>query len=157
MGVSRYALGKLSGWKHVLTQVQHGDVAVMRMFGKNVQHRLVVITLRHQIVHDQDSSAWKPRVQLLFGGYARTKGDTFPLQLLKTPLPRSVTIMHATGWRGKQITILGQETYSEHRLARSRGTHDQDTGRGTKGKRCALQHDALNVMTMCLQLHSFIL
>ena len=55
--------------------------------------------------------------------------------------------MHATGWGGKQIAILGQETYGKHCLARSRRTHDQDTGRGAKRKRCTLQHDAEDMMT----------
>ena len=53
MGVSGNALGKLARREHVLAQVQHRDVAMMRMFGENVQHRLVVVPFRHEIVHDE--------------------------------------------------------------------------------------------------------
>ena len=53
MRVSRDALGVFPRWKHVLTKVQDRDVSVMRMFGENVQDRLVVVSLRHEIVHDE--------------------------------------------------------------------------------------------------------
>ena len=57
MRVARDALGKFAERKHVLAQIEDRDVAVMRMFGENVQHRLVVVALRHQIVHDEQSSS----------------------------------------------------------------------------------------------------
>ena len=66
MRVARDALGVFARRKHVLAQVEDRDVAVMGMLGENVQHRLVVVTLRHQIVHDQQSSSGKPFVQNLF-------------------------------------------------------------------------------------------
>ena len=73
VGVARNALGKLARRKHVLTQVEDRDVAMVGMFGENVQHRLVVVPLRHEIVHHQQSSSGKAFVQLLFGGHARAK------------------------------------------------------------------------------------
>ena len=93
MGVSRYALGKFARRKHVLTQVEDRDVAMVGMFGENVQHRLVVVTLRHQIVHHQQSTSGEPFVQLLFGWYART-------------LPRPVTVMNPVRTRGKEVEIV---------------------------------------------------
>ena len=42
--------GIFFSWKHVLTQVKHRDVPMMRMFGEQLQHLFVVASFGHQIV-----------------------------------------------------------------------------------------------------------
>ena len=38
MGIARNGFGILAGGKQILTQIQDGDVAMMRVFGKQIQH-----------------------------------------------------------------------------------------------------------------------
>lgn len=49
VGIPEDALGVITGWEHVSTQVRHVDILMMRMFGKQLQHAFVVLSFFHQI------------------------------------------------------------------------------------------------------------
>ena len=50
MSIARNGLGILAWRKQVLTQAQDGDVAMMRVFFKEIQDSLIVTSFLHQIV-----------------------------------------------------------------------------------------------------------
>lgn len=49
-------LAKLAGWKKVLCQIQNGDVAMVGIFGEQVQYLFVLTPFSHEIVQDQDAT-----------------------------------------------------------------------------------------------------
>ena len=49
MAIPGDALGVITGLEHVSTQVHHGDILMMRMFGEQLQHGFVVPPFFHQI------------------------------------------------------------------------------------------------------------
>ena len=57
MGIARNGFGIPARGKQILSQIQDGDVTMMRVFGKQIQHPFVVAPFLHQIVPDQ-----RPRV-----------------------------------------------------------------------------------------------
>ena len=65
MGIARNGFGILAGGKQILTQIQDGDVTMMRVFGKQIQHPFVVAPFFHQIGQDQQPAlGWVPGFQV---------------------------------------------------------------------------------------------
>ena len=98
----------LSGWqtdilargKEILSQIQDGDVTMMRVFGKQIQHPFVVPALLHQIFQDQHPSlGWVPSVQVGGLGKSFVKVDAPFLQGFESRLPCPVAIMKGTRCR----------------------------------------------------------
>ena len=50
MSIPRDGLGIFSGWKQILTQVEHRDVPMMGFSGEKIQHTFVVSSFVHEIV-----------------------------------------------------------------------------------------------------------
>ena len=67
------ALGVFAGREHVLTQVEDGDVSMMRVFGEQIQDILSVAALGHEFVQDQDTASGKPGPQVLDVGHPFVK------------------------------------------------------------------------------------
>ena len=139
MGVARNGFGILAGGKQILTQVQDGDVTMMRVFGKQIQHPFVVAPFLHQIVQDQQPTLGRvPDVQV--GGLGKTfvKVDAPFLQRFETRLPGSVAIMQGRRWARLEIVPgLFQQPRHKIRFATPRRSGHHDTGG------CA-KHDALS-------------
>ena len=116
MVLANFPLGK-----KVLSDVNHRDVAVMRMFGKNIHDCLVIPTLVHQIVHHQQSTTRRtePLVQI------RHRRDPFVKMnlgfgrlghLLEFALHGPITIVHV-GFQPLEIMRRIPEKFGdEHRL-----------------------------------------
>ena len=56
VGVAGDTLGEIARWEDVLAQEETRDVLVMRMFGEEIEHPLVVTSFLHEIVQDQHTS-----------------------------------------------------------------------------------------------------
>ena len=134
MSIARNGFGILAGGKQILTQVQDGDVTMMRVFGKQIQHPFVVAPFRHQIVQDQQSTFGRvPGVQVGGLGKPFVKVDAPFGQRLETRLPGPVTIMQ--GWRWARLEIvpgLFQQPRHKIGLATPRRAGHHDTGRCAK-------------------------
>ena len=50
MSISSNTLSIFARWKHVLTQVLDGDVLMMGVFGRKIQHLFIVSSFGHQII-----------------------------------------------------------------------------------------------------------
>ena len=50
MSISSNTLSIFARWKHVLTQVLDGDVVMMGVFGRKIQHLSIISSFGHQII-----------------------------------------------------------------------------------------------------------
>ena len=54
MGIAKInRLGEFARGEQILGQIQHGDVAMMGIFGEQIQHAFVLSPFFHEIVQDQ--------------------------------------------------------------------------------------------------------
>ena len=127
MRIAVNGLGTLAGWKQILCQKQHGDVSVMRVFGEQIQHALVLSPFGHQIVQNQDASLGKPLGQLSRVGNPLVKLNALSFHAVKPRLPSIVRIHHLFRW-GLKHFFLPQQTFHQHRLAAAAGGGDDDAG-----------------------------
>ena len=130
MGIARNGFGILAGGKQILTQVQDGDVTMMRVFGKQIQHPFVVAPFRHQIVQDQQPTLGRvPGVQIGGLGKPFVKVDAPFRQRLETRLPGPVAIMQGRRWaRLEVVPGLFQQPRHKIGLATPRRAGHHDTG-----------------------------
>ena len=130
MGIARNGFGILAGGKQILTQVQDGDVTMMRVFGKQIQHPFVVAPFLHQIVQDQQPTLRRvPGVQVGGLGKPVVKMDAPFLQRFETRLPGPVAIMQGQRWTHLEIVHgLFQQPRHKIRLATPRRSGHHDTG-----------------------------
>ena len=75
MRIAGDAFGITAGGKHDLTQVDDGDVLMMRILGEKVQDAFVSTTFNHTIAHEQNYSSGKPLDQFLWFWYPFMKHD----------------------------------------------------------------------------------
>ena len=130
MGIARNDFGILARGKQILTQIQDGDVTMMRVFGKQIQHPFVVAAFLHQIVQDQHPAlGWVPGVQVGGLGKPFVKVDAPFLQRFETRLPGPVAIMKGTRRsRLEIVTGIFQQPRHKIRLATPRRSSHHDTG-----------------------------
>ena len=128
MSVSVDGLGKLARGKQILGQKQNGNVAMMRVFGKKIQHSLVLSPFFHQMVQHQYTALGKPFGQLRRVGNALVKLNAVAFfHAVKAGLPAIVGIHYVFG-RYLKNGLFSQQIFHQHGLAASaRGCHD-DTG-----------------------------
>ena len=130
MGIARNCFGILAGGKQILTQIQDGDVTMMRVFGKQIQHPFVVAPFLHQIVQDQQPTLGRvPGDQVGGLGKPFVKVDAPFLQRFETRLPGPVAIMQGRRWARLEIVPgLFQQPRHKIRLATPRRSGHHDTG-----------------------------
>ena len=142
MGITRNGFGILARGEQILTQIQNGDVTMMRVFGKQIQHPFVVAILLHQIVQDQHPAlGYVPSVQVGGLGKPFVKADAPFLQRFETRLLGPVAIMK--GRRRARLEIvpgLLQQPRHKIRLATPRRSSHHDTGGCTKHDQGSLSH-----------------
>ena len=132
--IARDALGISASEKHVLTQVDDGDILMMRIFGEQVQDVFVSAPFIHEIIHDRKSSLGKPTEQCSCFWYPFVKHNPSLLHGLKSLLPCPVTVMNRRRRGFEQIQIVQHKVFSERGLPTSRRALDQDTGGCAKSK-----------------------
>ena len=103
--------------KEILTQVNHRDALMMRVFDEQVQHALVVTSFVHQIVQNQDTSFGKPTRKCFAVQDSFVELDPSLFELFKAFLPRPVAIMNGFRRYGKQVCIVQKQMGREHGLA----------------------------------------
>ena len=133
--ISGDALGVFAGREHVLTQVEDCDVAMVRVFGEQIQDILIVAALSHEIVQDQDPTSGKPGAQVLYVGYPFVKLHAPFLQATKSRLPCPVTVMQGARGVFEEIQLIQEQARGEDGLPTSRGSHDQYARWRAKTKR----------------------
>ena len=135
MRMARVALGISTGGKHVLTQVDNGDILTMRIFGEQVKDAFVSAPFILEIIHDQKSSLGKPPEQCSCFWCPFVKHDPSRMHGLKSLCPLPVTVINRRRRDFQQIQAVQHEVFSERGFATSRPAHDQDTGGCAKSKR----------------------
>ena len=142
MGIARNGFGILARGKQILTQLQDGDVTMMRVFGKQIQHPFVVAPFLHQIVQDQQPTlGWVPGVQVGGLGKPFVKMDAPFLQWFETRFPGPVAIMKGRRWARLEIVPgLFQQPRHKIRLATPRRSSHHDAGGCAKHDAGSLSH-----------------